>query len=463
MTKEITQLVTLVKYHPDLVIEEIKRNPDLAHQECPINQRTLLHVAAGHGILPLVDLLISMRADVNKVDKYGETPVFRSIRFRMDDVTLKLISRAANLNAKDIKLQTPLHRACAMGTANIVKKLLDFGCDPIALDADGKTPYDLGTESKFAVNEVDMWREEMLKAIESVSLKETLTGSSTMGEENEISQGDAALQNDISELARYIADEPSKASEYISKYPLIIPVLRNSSNRTPLHIAAGYGRIEIVKQLLNLGLEMNYLDNFGQTPIFRAIEFKHLDIVQLFIRKGARLDIQDTKKRTCLHYACRSDSTAIVEILLQNNCDPALPEQDGLLPLDFAIKYGVDPSDWEELIKNAAIQRSNKRQKLSQSKEKKPVFLTQVADSLEIEPFTDESFDSCGCTTEDGHWALSEFTQQVDDWLYENNLVHKIGDMEMMRQSMCWIVYIKPMDIFLLYPSTLKIKTTGNI
>ncbi|KAJ3312574.1 hypothetical protein HDV04_002891 [Boothiomyces sp. JEL0838] len=439
MTKEISQLATLVKYHPDLVIEEVKKHPDLVLQDSPIDQRSLLHVAAGHGVFGLVELLLQLGADVNKVDKFGETPIFRSIRFRMDEVTMLLIANGADVNARDMKLQTPLHRACAMGTARIVKKLIELQCDPSALDIDGKTPYDLGSQSKFASKEIPYWREELLDYMINEATRYNATENTD-------------VNYDISELAQYIVNEPEKAPEYIARNPKLIQLARNSSNRTALHIACGYGRKETVEKLLETGLGINELDKFGQSPIFRAVEFKHAEIVELLIKSGAKLDIQDNKKRTVLHYACRTDNTPIIRLLLENKCDATLPEQDGLLPLDFALKYGVDPSDWDHLIESEATERSNKRLKPNhgQSIEQETELQTQM-DMLEHELFSSqESKDDAGCTTEDGHWAINEYTRKIDDWLYDNNLVHKVGDKDMMNESKCWIVYIKALDVFLI-------------
>ena len=105
----------------------------------------------------MCQLLVNLGADVNAIDKYGETPIFRAIRFRKDDC-FELLLNNSELNIKDTKGRTPLHRACAMGTAFTVNALLENGADPTAVDEAGKTALQMGEESEYSKSQIKLWK-----------------------------------------------------------------------------------------------------------------------------------------------------------------------------------------------------------------------------------------------------------------------------------------------------------------
>ena len=56
-----------------------------------------------------------------------------------------LASRGANLHARNAVGQTPLHLAAKRGRLECVKRLLQFGADPLAADRCGRTAADDAT------------------------------------------------------------------------------------------------------------------------------------------------------------------------------------------------------------------------------------------------------------------------------------------------------------------------------
>eukprot|EP00276_Gloeochaete_wittrockiana_P008319 CAMPEP_0184659418 /NCGR_PEP_ID=MMETSP0308-20130426/29517_1 /TAXON_ID=38269 /ORGANISM="Gloeochaete witrockiana, Strain SAG 46.84" /LENGTH=121 /DNA_ID=CAMNT_0027099213 /DNA_START=9 /DNA_END=374 /DNA_ORIENTATION=+ len=64
-----------------------------------INQRTPLHWAADYGKVEVIDFLISKGADVEAKDRYGNTPLFSAIYEGHDAAVAALIAKGANKNA----------------------------------------------------------------------------------------------------------------------------------------------------------------------------------------------------------------------------------------------------------------------------------------------------------------------------------------------------------------------------
>jgi hypothetical protein len=170
----IEEIKSLVQRDPNAVIEAIHKEPSICFDTFESDQRTLLHLAAGFGQLSLVKVLVDYGADVNAIDKYDETPLFRSIRFRKDEVSLYLLNHFSDFSLEhtDHKGQTVLHRACSMGTVSMVILLLERGANPLAVDVEGRTPLDVGRDSSFAANQYSLWKDELERQMAIAATKE---------------------------------------------------------------------------------------------------------------------------------------------------------------------------------------------------------------------------------------------------------------------------------------------------
>src|SRR5689334_15499887 len=63
---------------------------------------------------------------------------------------------------------------------------------------------------------------------------------------------------------------------------------------TWLHIAAASGRLEILKMLLKMGLDVNRrAGRFGGAPINEAASRGHLEVVKELLAQGAKLDVSE--------------------------------------------------------------------------------------------------------------------------------------------------------------------------
>jgi Tol biopolymer transport system component len=135
--------------------------------------RTLLHCWASMFIfndVAVAKYLVSKGADVNAKDKGGSTPlhnaVFEETINECVDVVEFLISKGADVNAKDKDGRTPLHIAAFVaaikGDVDVVKFLVSKGADVNAKDKDGRTPLDWAKD----VEETDV-----IKYLESVGAK----------------------------------------------------------------------------------------------------------------------------------------------------------------------------------------------------------------------------------------------------------------------------------------------------
>ncbi|KAL7270737.1 putative ankyrin-repeat protein [Rhizina undulata] len=90
----------------------------------------------------IVDILLARDADVNMKTFTGQTPLHYCASKNRLSLARKLLSPPYNATCriKDRQEQLPLHRAAAIGSAPMVKLLLEFKSPINATDRDGMTP-----------------------------------------------------------------------------------------------------------------------------------------------------------------------------------------------------------------------------------------------------------------------------------------------------------------------------------
>jgi len=128
---------------------------------------------------------------------------------------------------------------------------------------------------------------------------------------------------------------------------------------TALHILALGGYLNEVKEIIQNGGNINFLDRYNRTPLYYAAESGHLPIVKLLIEKGAQLDILSLDGSTPLSAANKKKHTQIVAQLKESGAKQIVKmfptmkgeylgeKQPGIMPEVFAP--GIISSDsWAE-------------------------------------------------------------------------------------------------------------------
>ena len=115
---------------------------------------------------------------------------------------------------------------------------------------------------------------------------------------------------------------------------------KNLSNHTALHLATENRHIAVAELLLKRGANIEVKDFLKQTVLHLAAENGHIAVVELLLEKGANIEVKDFLKQTVLHTAAENGHIAVVEILLEKGADPGAANGAGCTPLSMAIKKG---------------------------------------------------------------------------------------------------------------------------
>lgn len=111
-----------------------------------------------------------------------------------------------------------------------------------------------------------------------------------------------------------------------------------------LHLAAHFGRVEVVQLLLDLGAPADLYAGgfFANTALHAAAAGGQAEAVELLLRAGARPDLPDGNGYAPLHVAAAAGLVAAMEALLAQGADPAAVSKDGRTALDVARERGQD-------------------------------------------------------------------------------------------------------------------------
>jgi len=115
------------------------------------------------------------------------------------------------------------------------------------------------------------------------------------------------------------------------------PTERPLPPEVALHVAALAGDLDVVRQHVGAGLDLNAVDAYGSTPLTVATTFGRTDVALALIEAGADLAIGDAQGSTPLHLAAFFGRVPIVEALLEQGADRYARNDDGATAFDLVV------------------------------------------------------------------------------------------------------------------------------
>ncbi|MEQ6434437.1 ankyrin repeat domain-containing protein [Comamonas sp. w2-DMI] len=160
-------------------------------------------------------------------------------------------------------------------------------------------------------------------------------------------------------LVSALHQDALKVFDVLLKSPGVDVNLASRQNETPLMMACIKGHLDIARELIRRGADVN---REGWAPLHYAASAdtpQTLDIVKLLLEENAYIDAASPNGTTPLMLAAQYSSEAVVRLLLQEGADVVLRNQRGFTAVDFARladrRYMVD-------LLNKALQAERRTQ-----------------------------------------------------------------------------------------------------
>ncbi|AXS79741.1 ankyrin repeat domain-containing protein [Dechloromonas sp. HYN0024] len=105
---------------------------------------------------------------------------------------------------------------------------------------------------------------------------------------------------------------------------------------TPLMRAAKLGRLDLVDELISLGVDLDALNADGCNALWLACYNGSHALIERLIAAGIGIDVQNGNGATCLMYVASNSKPDLVELLLNKGANATLKNFDDFSALDLA-------------------------------------------------------------------------------------------------------------------------------
>ena len=104
--------------------------------------------------------------------------------------------------------------------------------------------------------------------------------------------------------------------------------------------------LNLVNDLIALGANLDWQDDYGRTALHHCGQYDHLEIAKMLIDAGADVNIQHSRGWTPLHIFTFYNHSRIVRMLLDAGADKTISDNEGRLPYELA-----DTQELKKLLK----------------------------------------------------------------------------------------------------------------
>lgn len=129
--------------------------------------------------------------------------------------------------------------------------------------------------------------------------------------------------------------------------------------RTPLITAIQNNNSDAVFVLLKAGANTDIIDWEGKTALIRAVQYDNYRVVHYLLEAGASINIQDWEGKTALMWAVQHNNQIIVDSLLQAGADPGITNNEGHTARSLASLQNTSKSNMILMSLRAAEEKIN--------------------------------------------------------------------------------------------------------
>ena len=260
-----------------------------------------IHLSAQQGTVAIAVLLLNTdTVSLSAIDKQQNTPLHYAARNSRHGMTQFLLEQGASINTKNLNSNTPLTLAAYCGSAKSVMEILkDSSCQVELRDSWGKNVLLIAIEKNEKLIVTEILNHRRGRWLVNEKDDEDKTPLHVVAKHGYVDILDLLLNTNNCDV-----------------------IALNSSKETPLHVAAYNGNATIVQRLLDYLDEQSIElirdeDKYGNTALHVASEQGQLDVVELLIKFKADVNALNFQLKYPLHLAAINGHVQVAEYLLQ--------------------------------------------------------------------------------------------------------------------------------------------------
>jgi ankyrin repeat protein len=231
---------------------------------------------------------------INQRDSNGRTALMLAAERGHDDVIRELLSGRPDINARDEKGNTALMFAADKGDVRIFESLFRSGADPRIKNDDGESAF-VKAASGGNTSIVRMFLED-----------------SRYGGADEYEQATA-----MNSAAYYGRTE--MLSLFVDRG--MSPDTIGANGTTPLMRASEGGRVDTIRYLLGMDVNINATDNSGLTPFHYAVLSNSDKALRVYVEEREFISRENTQAEEGMRLAALKDKRKSLEYLLDTGVD----------------------------------------------------------------------------------------------------------------------------------------------
>jgi len=293
-----------------------------------------LHLSVSRGHVAITEKLLAAGANIEVLTSQNGTPLHIAAASNHPDVLPVLIKRGANLEARDANELTPLAAAASLGNVAVARLLIEAGADVNTKDAGEDTPLIKALRQLYGAR-IGSWSYEENKE-DKVIRYEIVKGCFRCNEDYKSHNSNALGRVlSINEQQTYLKEDwgPKEHVRYLEALYTAMLLIEsgadvnavNSSKQTPIGMACHIGEAQIIKKLFDKGAVFAIRGYENASPLHRAAGSGRLDGLEALLTLGTSLDMQavDDFGWTALHYlADIGGPLEMLTLLLKRGIDP---------------------------------------------------------------------------------------------------------------------------------------------
>jgi len=253
---------------------------------------TALLYAARDGRVELARTLLDAGANVNRAEANDISPLLMALTNDHMTVARILIERGADINAADFWGRTPIFSAVEIRNRDITRGN-EFGIDREAALEIVTLLLDRGANPNSRTKEIPPIRRWV------TSLGD-LTGINMIGRTPFIR---AAMSGDITTMRLLLAHGADPKITTVGGTTALVTAAGGNVAVQQSFVESRESSMAAVKLCLELGIDVNAANETGFTAMMGAANKGWDDILEVLLKAGGRLDVQDAQGRTPLRWA----------------------------------------------------------------------------------------------------------------------------------------------------------------